>query len=64
MPGCWVRTWNDDEDGFEFVEPYPTVPSEVYMTEPEMLGVLLGADGEPLSVLYDREPIGYRQRYE
>lgn len=35
---------------------------EVTVTEPEVIGVLLGPDGEPMMEFYDKEPIGFRLR--
>jgi hypothetical protein len=37
----------------------PPASIEVEVTEPEVVGVLLGPDGEPLIVLWDREPIDF-----
>ena len=60
MPGCWVRSWNDDEDGFEYVEPCASVPGEVYVTDNEVVCELLGPNGEVISQMLEREPIGFR----
>lgn len=58
MPGCWIR---EDHDWEWRSSEAP--PPEVDRAEPAVVAMLLGPDGEPLSTLLAREPIGYRQRY-
>jgi hypothetical protein len=48
----------DVDEVFEFDPPYLTVE----FTDPEVVGVLLGPDGEPVKFMLNREPIGYRLR--
>ena len=59
MPGCWVR----EDNAWEWKTPNEAAP-EVDMAENPVTGVLLGADGEPVTFMLEREPIGYRQRWK
>lgn len=55
VPG--MEPWDDPDD------TAPAPPDlTVYETDPEILGVLYGPDGEPLSILTDRPviPFGYQ----
>lgn len=55
MPGCWVR----EDHAWEW--RHGDAPAaEVEMSDNPVLGVLLGPDGEVVSALLAREPIGYK----
>lgn len=58
-------TWVDpdvDGDDWETDDPAPFGPCEVTVTEPQLVGTLLGPDGEVIAALYDRRiiPFGYQ----
>lgn len=58
MPGCWVR----EDNAWEWMSPESS-PPQVDRSDNEVVAVLLGPDGQVLSSLLEREPIGYRQRW-
>lgn len=55
MPGCWVR----EDHAWEWRHGDGNAP-EVDMSDNDVIGVLLGPDGEVVSALLEREPIGYK----
>lgn len=54
-----MSQWYDErlEQYVDFEAPSPTVE----VTDPEVVAVLLGPDGEPLLIMVDRPPFGFQR---